>query len=207
MDKPKADNLTWHNALIGQDQRESVLAQKGCVIWLTGLSGSGKSTIARALEKRLVESGRLAYVLDGDNVRHGLNADLGFAADEREENIRRIAEVAALFANAGVLTITSFISPYRAGRDLARSRVPAGRFVEVHLDVGVDECERRDPKGLYAKARAGEIDQFTGVSAPYEEPLHPELRIKTANCSVDEAVEAIWNCLQDNDLLSSARPD
>ncbi len=182
-------------------QREACLGQRGCVIWLTGLSGSGKSTIARAMEKRLVEAGRFAYVLDGDNVRHGLNADLGFSADDREENIRRIGHVAALLADAGCITITSFISPYRRGRDQARAVVAEGRFIEAYLDVSLDECERRDPKSLYKKARAGEIREFTGIDAPYEPPLSPELSLRTGECDVDQCVSRLCGLLVERDLL------
>jgi adenylylsulfate kinase len=199
--KPKADNLTWHEALVTRDDRERLLPQKGCVVWLTGLSGSGKSTIARSLEKRLIDEGRLAYVLDGDNVRHGLNANLGFSAEDRTENIRRVGEVAALFAEAGVITITAFISPYRAGRDAARTAAPEGRFLEVHLAVDVSVCEQRDPKNLYKKARAGEITGFTGIDAPYEQPAEPELAIDTSTVKPAGCVDAIYDLLNERGLL------
>ncbi len=172
------------------------------VIWLTGLSGSGKSTTAYALERALVDAGHLAYVLDGDNVRHGLNADLGFSADDRAENIRRIGEVAGLFADAGVIAIASFISPYRADRARAREVAGDGRFVEVYLDVPLDVCEQRDPKGLYAKARAGEIADFTGVSAPYEAPDAPELTLDTSALDPDGCAAAIVACLTKRGVLS-----
>ncbi len=201
MTKPKADNLTWHKSLVTREDRERLLPQKGCVVWLTGLSGSGKSTIARALEKRLLESGHLAYVLDGDNVRHGLNANLGFSPEDRAENIRRIGEVAALFAKAGVVTIAAFISPYRAGRDHARSVAPDGRFVEVFLDVDVAVCEQRDPKQLYRKARAGEIPGFTGIDAPYEKPPSPQLAVDTSRLDLQGCVEAIFHELQNRQLI------
>ncbi|MFP4054284.1 MAG: adenylyl-sulfate kinase [Phycisphaerae bacterium] len=201
MSKPKADNLTWHNALVTREDRERLLPQKGCVVWLTGLSGSGKSTIARALEKRLLEGGHLAYVLDGDNVRHGLNANLGFSPEDRAENIRRIGEVAALFADAGVIVIAAFISPYRAGRDHARRVAPDGRFVEVFLDVDVNVCEQRDPKQLYKKARAGEIAGFTGIDAPYEKPPEPELAVDTSRRDLEGCVEAILRTLQERGLI------
>jgi adenylylsulfate kinase len=199
--KPKADNLTWHEALVTRDDRERLLPQKGCVVWLTGLSGSGKSTIARSLEKRLIDEGRLAYVLDGDNVRHGLNANLGFSAEDRTENIRRVGEVAALFAEAGVITIAAFISPYRAGRDAARTAAPEGRFLEVHLAVDVSVCEQRDPKNLYKKARAGEITGFTGIDAPYEQPVEPELAIDTSTVEPAGCVDAIYDLLNERGLL------
>jgi adenylylsulfate kinase len=193
-------NITWHSSTLGRLERESLLSSKGVVIWLTGLSGSGKSTIGRALEERLVRSGHFAYGLDGDNIRFGLCADLGFSAKDRSENIRRIGSVAQLFCDAGVCTICTFVSPYRVDRDQVRALVP-GRFVEVHIDCSVEECARRDPKGLYKKAISGEIPNFTGVSAPYEEPEQPELRIDTAACSVSEAVELIWSLLIDRSLL------
>lgn len=176
-------------------------------MWLTGLSGSGKSTIAHALEARLIETGRLAYVLDGDNLRHGLNSDLGFSARDREENIRRVGEVAALFAEAGVIAITSLISPYRAERDRARHRVNGERFLEVFVDVPLEICEQRDPKGLYRRARAGEIADFTGLSAPYEEPSSPDVRIRAGEVSVAEAVEMLENALRERGLLSTVAPE
>ncbi len=193
---PSTRNLTWHDGEVTVDDRGGLLHQRGCVIWLTGLSGSGKSTIARCLEALLVESGHLAYVLDGDNVRHGLNGDLGFSPEDRQENIRRLAEVAALFADAGVLTITAFISPYRHDRQQARQKVPAGRFVEVFIDTPLEICEQRDPKGLYAKARAGEIQQFTGIDAPYEAPEAPELSLPTKERPVDDCARAIMQHLK-----------
>jgi adenylylsulfate kinase len=176
---------------ISREDREGVLGQRGCALWFTGLSGSGKSTVAHALEKRLTAEGRLVYVLDGDNVRHGLNADLGFSPEDREENIRRIGEVSALFVDAGLIVPVAFISPYRADRDRARASVGTDRFVEIFLDVPLPECEKRDRKGLYRKARAGEIQEFTGVSAPYEAPLEPELRVDTSALSLDQCVEEI----------------
>src|SRR5512137_690122 len=172
----KATNITWHSTHVDRPDRERLLKQKGCTIWFTGLPSSGKSTTAFTLEHELISLGYLAYVLDGDNVRHGLNRNLGFSAEDREENIRRIGEVAKLFADAGVITMTSFISPYRKERDLARKiHGEAGlRFVEIFVDTPVDICEERDPKGLYKKARRGELKGFTGIDDPYEEPLNPE---------------------------------
>lgn len=177
-------------------ERAAANGHPGCVVWITGLSGSGKSTISTALERRLFEAGRQVYVLDGDILRHGLNQDLGFSPEARKENIRRAAQVAALLADAGLICIGAFISPYRSDRDLARSLVPPGRFIEVYLDVPVTVCEGRDPKGLYAKARAGLIPNFTGISAPYEAPLRPELDLKTNQLSVEQCVAAIVSKLE-----------
>ncbi|HLU67424.1 MAG TPA: adenylyl-sulfate kinase [Kofleriaceae bacterium] len=194
---PDSRNLTLQRSLVAARDRAALLGQRGAVIWLTGLSGSGKSTIAYALERRLTGARRLTYVLDGDNVRHGLCSDLGFSPEDRTENIRRIGEVAALFADAGLIIITSFISPYRSDRELARSRAAAGSFIEVFLDVPVEVCERRDPKGLYKKARAGEIPQFTGVSAPYEPPESPELALDTDALSVEACCDTIAAYLEE----------
>jgi adenylylsulfate kinase len=178
----KATNITWHTTHVDRNDRERLLRQTGCTIWFTGLPSSGKSTTAFTLEHELISLGYLAYVLDGDNVRHGLNKNLGFSAEDREENIRRIGEVAKLFADGGVITMTSFISPYRRERDLARDihRKAGLRFVEVFVDTPIDVCETRDPKGLYQKARRGELKGFTGIDDPYEPPLNPELVVKTA---------------------------
>jgi len=189
-------NITLQRGQVAARDRAQLLSQRGAVIWLTGLSGSGKSTIGYALERRLNGARHLTYVLDGDNVRHGLCSDLAFSPQDRTENIRRIGEVAALFADAGLIIITSFISPYRSDRDLARQRVPAGKFIEVFLDVPVEVCERRDPKGLYKKARAGEITDFTGVSAPYERPGTPELGLDTERLSLDACVDTIVEYLE-----------
>ncbi len=184
----KGRNITWQGGFLGLEERERLLGGRGAVVWLTGLSGSGKSTIARAVEHLLVQKGRNAFVLDGDNIRHGLNSDLGFSPADRKENIRRIGEVAGLFARAGVVAVTAFISPYRADRVLARSLAPGGRFIEVHLAAPVPACEARDTKGLYRKARAGEIPEFTGVSAPYEPPETADLVLATDRESVPESV-------------------
>lgn len=194
----KSTNVVWHEGHVERGSRETLLSQKGCTIWLTGLPSSGKSTIAFSLEHALIQQGRLAYVLDGDNIRHGLNKNLGFSAADRAENIRRIGEVAKLFGDAGVITITSFVSPYRADRDLVRQLHDAGKlpFVEVFIDTPVEECEKRDPKGLYKKARAGEIPNFTGVSDPYEAPLKPEITLKTAEAKLEECVAQLAAGLQ-----------
>ena len=191
MAEVKSENIKWHGSNLRRDLRENLLDQGGCIIWLTGLSGSGKSTIARELEQLLVSEGRFAYVLDGDNVRYGLNRDLGFSAEDRKENIRRIGEVAHLFADAGVIAIVAFISPYRAERRLAREIAGDRPFIEVHVSTSLDECERRDVKGLYAKARSGEIGNFTGISAPYEVPERPELVIDTQGGSARDAAQLI----------------
>ena len=168
-------NIKWHEGSVSREAREKLLDQRGCVLWFTGLSGSGKSTVAYTLEHALAERGKLAYVLDGDNVRHGLNQNLGFSAADREENIRRIGEVSKLFAESGMITLVSFISPYRADRDRVRQRLAPGDFVEVYMKIPLEVCESRDPKGLYKAARAGKIKGFTGIDDPYEEPLQPEL--------------------------------
>jgi len=198
----KSTHITWHDGQIGRREREALLKQRGATIWLTGLSASGKSTLAVATEAALVERGHLAYVLDGDNVRHGLNRNLGFSPDDRTENIRRIGEVARLFTETGVIVFTSFISPYRADRDAARALFDGGDFIEVHLDASVETCESRDPKGLYKKARAGEIPEFTGVSAPYEPPENPELVLDTGSLSVDQSVSRIIEYLEEKGYLS-----
>jgi len=200
-----ATNITWHAGHITREERQKNLNQKGATIWMTGLSGSGKSTIAVALEQVLIKSGKHAYVLDGDNVRHGLNKNLGFSAEDRAENIRRIGEVAKLFADSGALTVTSFISPYRADRDLVRTLHKEGGFpfIEVFVDAPLDVAEERDPKGLYKKARAGEIKGFTGIDDPYEAPEQPEIHLKTHEMSVEDSVRMIVEYLEENDLLSA----
>jgi adenylylsulfate kinase len=198
----KSTDITWHRGKIGRREREELLRQRGVTIWLTGLSGSGKSTLAVTTEAALVERGHLAYVLDGDNVRHGLNRNLGFSPEDRTENIRRIGEVARLFTESGVIVFTSFISPYRADRDAARALFEGGDFVEIHLAASVETCEGRDPKGLYQKARAGKIPNFTGISAPYEPPLNPELVLDTGSLSVDESVARIIEYLEQGGYLS-----
>jgi adenylyl-sulfate kinase len=169
----------------------------GCVVWLTGLSGSGKSTMAAELERRLLAMGQPVWVLDGDKVREGLCVDLGFSPEHRKENIRRVAEVARLFAAAGLVCIVAFISPYRADRERARSLLPAGRFIEVYLSAPLEVCERRDPKGLYARARAGLVKEFTGISAPYEAPLQPELELPTDKLTIEECVSSLVSKLSE----------
>lgn len=201
MVEQKATNITWHEANVVQADREKLLNQKGCVIWFTGLSGSGKSTLALEVESKLYQRGHLTYVLDGDNVRHGLNKNLGFSPEDREENIRRIGEVAKLFNEAGVIAMTAFISPYRTDRDNARDLLDEGRFVEVFVDCPLEVCEARDTKGLYQKARAGEIKEFTGISAPYEAPVQPELTVNTDSLTLDECTERVIAFLESKGLI------
>jgi len=191
----KATNITWHGGNVAKSDREELLAQRGVVLWFTGLSGSGKSTVARAVEKKLYEMNHLSYVLDGDNIRFGLNKNLGFSPSDRKENIRRIGEVAKLFADAGLITLTAFISPYREDRDNVRALLGEGEFIEVYVKCSVADCEKRDVKGLYQKARAGEIKEFTGISAPYEEPAKPELVLETARESIAESVRKVIDYL------------
>ena len=192
----KATNITWHEGHVGREEREGLLKQKGALLWFTGLSGSGKSTIAYTLEHALVQRGHLAYVLDGDNIRHGLNKNLGFSPEDRGENIRRIGEVGKLFVDTGVLTMTAFISPYQADRQIAREVVGKGDFFEIFCDTPLDVCEKRDPKGLYKKARAGEIKGFTGIDAPYEAPENAEVVIDTSKVSPQEAAIMLCEVLE-----------
>ena len=191
----KSHDIFWTSGRVSARQRALRQGHAGRVVWLTGLSCSGKTTIAAELERQLFALGKLSYVLDGDNVRHGLCADLGFSPEDRAENIRRIGEVAKLFADAGVICVTAFISPYREDRDTIRRSLPPGQFVEVFLNIPVEACEQRDSKGLYAKARAGEIREFTGVSAPYEAPAKPEIELLTGQLTVEECVSRIIDFL------------
>ena len=191
-----ATNITWHHSTITQQEREQRLGQQGIVLWFTGLSGAGKSTLSVAVEERLFQAGKLTYRLDGDNIRHGLNNNLGFSPADRTENIRRIGEVAKLFVDAGIIVLTAFVSPYRADRNLVRQLLPAGRFIEIYVQCGLAECEKRDTKGLYAKARAGQIPEFTGISAPYEAPAHPEIIVDTEKMSIDDSVDHILQQLR-----------
>ena len=202
MSGSKSSNITWHEGQVSRDDRQGILGQRGCTIWLTGLSGSGKSTIAVAAEKALNQLGRLTYILDGDNIRHGLNSNLGFSPEDRTENIRRIGEVSKLFTDAGIIVFSSFISPYRADRDAVRKIMGDGDFLEIWVNASVETCEGRDVKGLYKKARAGEIPEFTGISAPYEEPTNPELVIDTNGQTVDESVAHLISLLEKTGYLS-----
>jgi adenylylsulfate kinase len=192
----KGSNLVWHAGAVTQADRQAVTGHKACTIWMTGLPASGKSTVAVALEKVLWDRGIHSFVLDGDNIRHGLNKDLGFSPEDRVENIRRIGEVAKLFTAAGVINITAFISPYRADRQQARALAQDGEFIEVFVDCPIEECERRDPKGHYKKARAGQMSEFTGVSAPYEAPENPEVIVRTADSDEAGCVQTILQYLE-----------
>lgn len=204
MTEPKSKNIVWHQTTVSRAEREAISGHRGCTVWLTGLSGSGKSTIANLMEKALWERGVRSFVLDGDNIRHGLNKDLGFSPKDRTENIRRIGEVAALFTDAGVVNVTAFISPYRADREIARKAMPEGCFVEVYVKCQLDECEKRDPKGLYKKARAGEIPEFTGISAPYEAPENPELEIDTTGQTPEQSLAGILAFLEAKGYIPKA---
>ena len=201
MPEQKTTNITWHGGAVCREDRERLLGQRGVTVWLTGLSAAGKSTIAVILERLLLERGRLAYRLDGDNVRHGLNKNLGFSAEDRAENIRRIGEVAKLFTDAGVIAITSFISPYKKDRDAVRAGCKPGEFIEVYVNVSLEAAEKRDPKGLYKKARAGQIKGFTGIDDPYEAPDKAEIVIDTEKMKPEVAAETILNYLEERGYL------
>ena len=202
MAEQKATNIKWHHGKITKEDRVTLLNQKGTTIWLTGLSGSGKSTIAVELEHALIENKHQAYILDGDNIRHGLNKNLGFSPEDRTENIRRIGEVAKLFTEANIITIAAFVSPYREDRDNVRKLLGHGEFVEIYVNCSLEVCETRDTKGLYKKARAGEVKDFTGISAPYEEPLNPELTIDSSTLSVEESAREILNYLEEKGYVT-----
>ena len=201
---PKATNIVWHEASVDRAARADKRGHRSAILWFTGLSGSGKSTLANAVNAALFERGLATYVLDGDNVRHGLCKDLGFSDADREENIRRIGEVAKLFLDAGVIVLTAFVSPFRADRDKARDLVEAGDFFEIFCAADLDVCESRDPKGLYAKARSGAIKEFTGISSPYEAPETPELKIDTGSQELAESVEVVLKALQDKGVIPTA---
>jgi adenylylsulfate kinase len=203
MTEIRATNITWHEGHVTPEERAQLLKQKGATLWFTGLSGSGKSTFAFTLEHALVQRGHLAYVLDGDNIRHGLNKNLGFSATDREENIRRIGEVARLFADCGVITMTSFISPYRKDRDNVRALHAAAKlpFIEVFVNTPIATCEQRDPKGLYKKARAGELKGFTGIDDPYEAPASPELTIDATGTSPQQGAVLLIDYLEKQGII------
>jgi adenylylsulfate kinase len=188
-------NIVWHHATVTRERRETLNDHKGAIVWFTGLSGAGKSTIAHAVEERLHQMGCRTFVFDGDNVRHGLCSDLGFSQEDRSENIRRIGEMAKLFTDAGVIALTAFISPFRADRERVRNIVRTGDFLEIYCRCSVEECERRDVKGLYRKARAGLITDFTGVSSPYEEPISPDLELDTSALALHECVDQVVQLL------------
>lgn len=198
-----SENVTWHSFPVDQQQRAEQKNQQPLVIWFTGLSGSGKSTIAGALEQILTSQGYHTYLLDGDNVRHGLCRDLGFSDEDRRENIRRVGEVARLAADAGLIVLATFISPFRDDRQIVRSLLPSEKFIEVFIDATITECIRRDPKGLYARAQRGDIKEFTGIDSPYEFPLRPEIRINTCQTSIIEAVNQLLGYLDQHDILNA----
>ncbi|URT73223.1 adenylyl-sulfate kinase [Cytobacillus firmus] len=197
----KATNITWHDAAITKEDRRAQNGHGSVVLWFTGLSGSGKSTIANAVSHELFRQGINEYVLDGDNVRHGLNKDLGFSEADRNENIRRIGEVAKLFVDSGKIVTTAFISPFRSDRETVRALFEEGEFIEVFIDCPLEECERRDPKQLYAKARRGEIKDFTGIDSPYESPESPEITVRSDQYTVEEAVGQILTHLREKIIL------
>ncbi|CAJ1001673.1 adenylyl-sulfate kinase [Brevibacillus aydinogluensis] len=198
-------HVVWHPTTVTKADRQRQNGHKSCILWFTGLSGAGKSTLANAVDQQLHERGLKSYVLDGDNIRHGLNRGLGFSTADRKENIRRIAEVAKLFVDAGVIVLTAFISPFREDRELARGLVEPDEFVEIYVKCPLEECERRDPKGLYRKARSGEIAEFTGITSPYEEPLSPELIVESGTQSVEESVQIVLRYLEERGIIPARR--
>jgi len=200
----KSTNVVWHEATVHRVDREQLNGHKSAVLWFTGLSGAGKSTLAHAVAKRLHDSGARTYVLDGDNVRHGLCGDLGFSTEDRRENIRRVGEVAKLFIDAGLIVLTAFISPFRDDRDRVRGWMPEGDFLEIHCRCSVEVCESRDVKGLYKKARAGGVKDFTGISSPYEEPQSAELVVDTGKLPLEECVEMVLTMLRERGIVRTA---
>jgi adenylylsulfate kinase len=201
---PAATNIVWHHSTVTRTARAHQRGHRSAILWFTGLSGAGKSTLANAVNSALFEQGLACYVLDGDNIRHGLCSDLGFSDADREENIRRIGEVAKLFLDAGVVVLTAFVSPFRADRDRARALVEAADFIEIHCAADLEVCEQRDTKGLYAKARAGEIKEFTGISSPYEAPATPELRIDTGSQDLETCVGQVLGFLEGAGVIPAA---
>lgn len=195
----KSTNVVWHKMNVTREYRETLLKQKGILLWFTGLSGSGKSTVASALEQKLHSLGKITYALDGDNVRHGLNSDLGFSDKDRVENIRRIGEVSKLFVDAGIITIATFVSPFREDRQKVRELLGED-FIEIFIDCPLEVCESRDPKGIYKKARAGEIKHFTGIDSPYEEPINPEITVSTHLNTLEECVDKLMSYLEEEGL-------
>ena len=203
MTEQKATNVTWHPHAVSKKDRWKLNGHKGVVVWFTGLSGCGKSTIANAVDDKLHQRGKRTFVLDGDNIRLGLNKNLTFSADDRTENIRRIGEVGKLFAASGCITLTAFVSPYRSDRDKVREIIPAGEFVEVFVNASLETCEARDPKGLYKKARAGEIKNFTGISDPYEAPINPELVLDSDNKNIDQLSDEVIAYLEKHGIMTA----
>jgi len=197
----KRSNITWHHTTISKKDRHLLNGHKSCVLWFTGLSGSGKSTLANAVDKMLFQESYRSYVLDGDNIRHGLNRDLSFYPEDRKENIRRIGEVAKLFVDSGQIVCTAFISPFLEDRELVRNMFDPGEFIEIYLNCPIFVCEDRDPKGLYKKARKGEISEFTGISSPYEAPTKPEIIIDSAKMSIEQSVDKVMGYLKDKKIL------
>lgn len=198
----KNTDIKWQQHDVGAQQREALFGHKSAVVWFTGLSGSGKSTVANALEQALAKAGKHTYLLDGDNVRHGLCADLGFSAEDRTENLRRVGAVAGLMVDAGLLVLSAFISPYRNQRELVKSFIPEGKFIEVHIATPLEVCEQRDVKGLYKKARAGEISHFTGISDPYEAPEQADLVLDTSVISLEDSVQQLLTLLAQRQIIS-----
>jgi adenylylsulfate kinase len=197
----KQSHIIWHPALVTKQDRQRLNQHKSCTLWFTGLSGSGKSTLANTVDKKLFEKGIRSYVLDGDNIRHGLNKDLSFSKEDRKENIRRIGEVAKLFVDSGQIVLTPFISPFRKDREMVKTLFSKGEFFEIYVKCPLNVCEFRDPKGLYSKARKGEIHEFTGISSPYEEPLNPDLIIETNLLTIEESAEKIISFLQEKEII------
>ncbi len=200
-----APNIVWHDHKVTRAERADLKNQDPCLLWFTGFSGSGKSTVANALDVALHREGYHTFLLDGDNVRHGLNRDLGFSDEDRVENIRRIGEVSKLFADAGMIVLSAFISPFASDRRLVRNMLPSGEFIEVFMDTPLEVCEERDPKGLYQRARKGEIKHFTGIDSPYERPAHPEIILDTSTLSVDDCVENLIAYLRERNMIKPRR--
>ncbi|OQX50047.1 MAG: adenylyl-sulfate kinase [Epsilonproteobacteria bacterium 4484_20] len=198
-------NIVWHDHHVTKEERAGIKGQKPCILWFTGLSGSGKSTVANAVESRLYELKKHTYLLDGDNIRMGLNKGLSFSDEDRIENIRRIGEVSKLFVDAGIIVLTAFISPFQKERDAVRSLVGTGEFIEVFIDTPIAICESRDPKGLYQKARKGEIPNFTGISSPYEVPVKPEVHVRTEEKSIDESAEQVIEYLKQKGYINAGQ--
>jgi adenylylsulfate kinase len=198
----KATNIVWHHSKVTKEDRQKLNGHKSVVLWFTGLSGAGKSTLSVEVEKELHQRGIRTYILDGDNIRHGLNKNLGFSAEDRKENIRRIGEVSKLMVDAGIVTLTAFISPYREDRDMVRQLLGEKEFIEIYVKCSLEECERRDPKGLYKRARAGEIKGFTGIDDPYEAPENPELVVETDKQTLEESVKQVITYLEENGYIN-----